>query len=67
MPRGACPSSCGPTPTVGDAVLVFNAWEHARYLYYRNVRPDYVDSLWACQLDRHHRRLDAARASKPKI
>ncbi|MDT0341279.1 superoxide dismutase [Streptomyces litchfieldiae] len=27
-------------------LLVFDAWEHAYYLQYRNVRPDYVVKLW---------------------
>jgi Fe-Mn family superoxide dismutase len=27
-------------------LLVFDAWEHAYYLQYRNVRPDYVGRLW---------------------
>jgi Fe-Mn family superoxide dismutase len=27
-------------------VLVFDAWEHAYYLQYKNVRPDYVEQLW---------------------
>jgi Fe-Mn family superoxide dismutase len=27
-------------------LLVFDAWEHAYYLQYRNVRPDYVNRLW---------------------
>lgn len=27
-------------------VLVFDAWEHAYYLQYKNVRPDYVEKLW---------------------
>ncbi|GHE29666.1 superoxide dismutase [Fe-Zn] 1 [Streptosporangium violaceochromogenes] len=28
-------------------LLVFDAWEHAYYLQYRNVRPDYVERLWS--------------------
>jgi superoxide dismutase, Fe-Mn family len=28
-------------------LLVFDAWEHAYYLQYRNVRPDYVEKLWS--------------------
>jgi Fe-Mn family superoxide dismutase len=28
-------------------LLVFDAWEHAYYLQYRNVRPDYVTQLWS--------------------
>lgn len=27
--------------------LVFDAWEQAYYLQYRNVRPDYVQKLWS--------------------
>ena len=28
-------------------LLVFDTWEHAYYLQYRNVRPDYVEKLWS--------------------
>lgn len=28
-------------------LLVFDAWEHAHYLRYRNVRPDDVEKLWS--------------------
>jgi Fe-Mn family superoxide dismutase len=28
-------------------LLVFDAWEQAYHLQYRNVRPDYVQKLWS--------------------
>ncbi|MCP2259532.1 superoxide dismutase, Fe-Mn family [Streptoalloteichus tenebrarius] len=28
-------------------LLVFDCWEHAYYLQYKNVRPDYVENLWS--------------------
>ena len=31
----------------GAPILVFDAWEHAYYLQYKNVRPDYVGKLWS--------------------
>jgi Fe-Mn family superoxide dismutase len=27
-------------------LLAFDAWEHAYYLQYRNVRPDFVKAMW---------------------
>ena len=27
-------------------ILVFDSWEHAYYLQYKNVKPDYVTRLW---------------------
>jgi Fe-Mn family superoxide dismutase len=27
-------------------LLVFDAWEHAYYLQYKNVRADFVTALW---------------------
>jgi len=44
-------------------LLVFDAWEHAYYLQYRNVRPDYVAKLWSLiNWADVSRRFDAARA-----
>ena len=49
-------------------ILVFAAWEHAYYLQYRNVRPDYVDRLWnLVNWTDVISRFDAARAATPKI
>lgn len=28
-------------------ILVFDTWEHAFYLQYRNVKTDYIDRLWS--------------------
>lgn len=30
----------------GDVLLVIDAWEHAYYLQYKNVRADYVEKFW---------------------
>ncbi|HEY3671194.1 MAG TPA: superoxide dismutase [Acidimicrobiia bacterium] len=30
-----------------EPLLVIDAWEHAYYLQYRNVRAEYVDSIWS--------------------
>lgn len=34
-------------PITSTPLLVFDAWEHAFYLQYRNVKTDYVDRLWS--------------------
>ncbi|WP_328474584.1 superoxide dismutase [Actinoplanes sp. NBC_00393] len=45
-------------------ILVFDAWEHAYYLQYKNVRPDYVDRLWnLVNWADVTKRFDAARAA----
>ena len=31
----------------GVPLLVIDAWEHAYYLQYKNVRADYVDAIWS--------------------
>ncbi|MDL4773229.1 MULTISPECIES: superoxide dismutase [Thermomonosporaceae] len=46
-------------------LLVFDAWEHAYYLQYRNVRPDYVQKLWSLvDWTDVTARFDAARAAR---
>ena len=45
---------------------MFDAWEHAYYLQYRNVRPDYVSRLWDlvnwADVDRRFQAAKAARS-----
>lgn len=49
-------------------ILVFDAWEHAYYLQYKNVRPDYVDRLWnLVNWADVTKRFDAARAAGTPI
>lgn len=40
-PNQDSPLMEGATPIIG-----LDVWEHAYYLNYRNVRPDYVDAFW---------------------
>ncbi len=43
-------------------ILVFDSWEHAYYLQYKNVKPDYVAKLWdLINWDDVARRLTAAK------
>lgn len=35
-----------PVAKRAQPLLLFDVWEHAYYLKYRNVRADYVDALW---------------------
>ncbi|MDQ6936715.1 MAG: superoxide dismutase [Actinomycetota bacterium] len=48
-------------------LLVFDAWEHAYYLQYKNVRPDYVSQLWALVnwSDVNHRYAKAKASGSP--
>jgi Fe-Mn family superoxide dismutase len=50
----------------GVNLLVFDAWEHAFYLQYLNVKADYVKALWnIVNWDDVTRRFAAARAVTP--
>ncbi|CAM9167005.1 unnamed protein product [Heterosigma akashiwo] len=43
----ACPNQDPLQPTTGLVPLLgIDVWEHAYYLQYKNVRPDYVSGLW---------------------
>ncbi|WP_346138759.1 Fe-Mn family superoxide dismutase, partial [Saccharopolyspora erythraea] len=44
-------------------LLVFDIWEHAYYLQYRNVKADYVKQLWnVVNWDEVAKRFEDARA-----
>ncbi len=40
--NAGCPLTAGQTP-----ILTVDLWEHAYYIDYRNVRPDYLKGFWA--------------------
>lgn len=40
--NAGCPLTAGQTP-----VLTVDLWEHAYYIDFRNVRPDYLKAFWA--------------------
>ena len=43
----ACPNQDPLEPTTGLVPLFgIDVWEHAYYLQYKNVRPDYVNAIW---------------------
>lgn len=50
---------------IGSApLLVFDSWEHAYYLQYKNVKPDYIAKLWdLINWDDVSARLSAARGA----
>lgn len=49
---------------LSSPILVFDAWEHAFYLQYRNVKADYIDRLWSLvDWADVATRFDAARAT----
>ncbi|GAA3493970.1 hypothetical protein GCM10019016_010690 [Streptomyces prasinosporus] len=52
-PWSAVPPRPGDTTHQGNVgqgstpILVFDAWEHAFYLQYKNQKVDFIDAVWA--------------------
>ncbi|HAZ58681.1 MAG TPA: superoxide dismutase, partial [Trichococcus sp.] len=56
-PNQDSPISEGKTPILG-----LDVWEHAYYLNYKNVRPEYIKAFWnLVNWDEVNRRLAAAK------
>ena len=52
-----CPLSLGQTP-----LLTIDVWEHAYYLLYKNVRPDWIKAFWnVVDWNRVNERFNAAK------
>jgi Fe-Mn family superoxide dismutase len=55
-------------PALSIPLLMLDVWEHAYYLDYKNVRPDYVKAWWnVVNWANVQQRFDAARTSAGKL